>query len=483
MRRNRDGERKLYNPFGLFSLVFLLFGASLSGQSFKDFKTTQARAFSNYKDERDAAFASYLKKQWSEYDALISKPLYEEAKPSKINPAIPKSIKSLGPQTRIVLKTPPEEPLAQLPIEPKIEKKDIYFDFFGTRLGFDVPKSATIAKFYPQNQEGVSGFFNVVASSEYQELVRSIARTKGEMALNDWGAYLLVNALSEKIFSNPDEAKLLSWFLLNKLGYDVKVGLAKKHVVLMHYSEKIIYSTPSYSFGKRKFYALSQYAKGSVGRLYTYERSYPNATKALDLQLKKLPNFEKNLKSKTLTFKQDGKAYSTTYDYNQNLLDFMATYPQADYDTFFNAPLEEATYRAIAQDMKKYIDGKKASQAMNFVLNFVQNAFAYQVDEEQFGREKVMFAEETLYYDKSDCEDRAILFSYLIKELFHIGVIGVKYKDHMSTALFVPMDGDSVRDGRKKYVVADPTYINANIGASMPKYKSLRPESFIHVEN
>jgi hypothetical protein len=64
-----------------------------------------------------------------------------------------------------------------------------------------------------------------------------------------------------------------------------------------------------------------------------------------------------------------------------------------------------------------------------------------------------MFANETLYFDKSDCEDRAVLFSYLVKELFGIGVVGIKYKDHMATALYVPMDGDSVKAGQRKFVI------------------------------
>ena len=250
----------------------------------------------------------------------------------------------------------------------------------------------------------------------------------------------------------------------------------------MHYSDKLIYSTPSYTFNKQKFYVFSHYAKGKVGRIYTYAQNYPDATKPFDLSLKRLPNLEKNFITKTISFKQYGKNYSSTYRYNRNLINFMATYPQADYSTFFNSPLEDETYNDLVEDLKKYIDGKKASVAMNFVLNFVQNAFKYEVDEEQFGREKVMFAEETLFYDKSDCEDRAILFSYLVKKLFHISVIGVKYRDHMSTALYIPMQGDSVKRARRRYVIADPTYINANIGMNMPKYKSIRPEKFIVVK-
>lgn len=144
--------------------------------------------------------------------------------------------------------------------------------------------------------------------------------------------------------------------------------------------------------------------------------------------------------------------------------------------------MQEQTYKSIAKDLKRYIDGKHSSVAINFVLNFVQKAFVYEVDQEQFGREKVMFAEETLYYKKSDCEDRAILFSYLVKELFGISVIGVKYSDHMTTALYIPMKGDSVQANRRRFVIADPTYINANVGQSMPRYQSKIPQSFIVVK-
>jgi len=372
--------------------------------------------------------------------------------------------------------------LAAKKAEPKVINKDINFDFYGTRVGFDIPKGIQNAKFYPQNQKGISSFFSAAASSEYDALIRNLKTTSQDMNLNDWGVYLLVLEVSDKLFSEQDDSKLMSWFIFNKMGYAVKVGLANRHIVLMHYSKKIIYSTPNYSFGKKKYYVVSKYAKGRVGRLFSYKQDYPGSTKALDLSLSTLPKFTEDTKYKTLEFKQFGNTYTVPFTYNQNIIDFMATYPQADYDTFFNAPLDTQTYEAIASGLKKYVDGKKASDAMNFVLNFVQKSFKYERDNQQFGREKVMFAEETLYFDKSDCEDRAVLFSYLMKELFHVPVIGVKYSDHMATALYIPISGDNVIRNSKKYVVADPTYINANIGMSMPKYKSKKPQSYIVVK-
>ena len=502
MQLNKVGELKYSRRLGHFSLLFLLLSSSLVAGSFEDFKRVQQDSFKKYVDERDSAFNSYLKSQWKEYTAKKSEPLYEKEKPKSITPTLPKKIKSLGPKVHIKLKKIIQKPVVlKLPIIKKvivIEKqkkakavkivkakkieKDVNFDFFGQEVSFYTDEKFKSAIFYPRNQKGIVNFFDVLASSDYSSTIQDINTIREKLALNDWAIYLLVTKLSESLFSTPDEVRLFSWFMFNKLGYAVKVGLANKHVVLMHYIKKNIYSTPNYTFNKKHFYVVANYAKGSVGKLYTYKQNYPDADKAMDLGLRKLPNFKKDIKSKNLSFREFGKTYSTTYHYDKNLLDFMATYPQADYETYFNAPMSESVYQEIAKDIKKYVDGKTSSVAINFVLSFVQKAFDYKIDQDQFGREKVMFAEETLYYDQSDCEDRAILFSYLAKELFGISVIGVKYKDHMATALYIPMTGDSVKSGGKKFVIADPTYVNANIGQSMPKYRRKIPQSFIYVK-
>ena len=484
MRLNKAGEQKSYRLFGLFNFALVLLVPSLCLASFEDFKRQQESSFTQYKDKKDAAFNKYLKAQWEEYTAKESLPLYEKAKPKSIEPTVAKKIQSVGPMVLIKLdKEPAVEPVINIiKVVTPVNQADIRISFFGEDIGLNVDESIKKAKFYPYSQVGISNFFDSVAVSDYDDLLRSIKSKSNELDLNDWGKYLLVMKISEAIFEVEDDAKLFAWFVLNKLGYNVKVGLSSNHIVLMHYSEKIIYSTPNYSFGKKHFYVISNYAKGKSGRVFTYAQDYPDATKPLDLALVKIPKFTPNTKNKLLSFKQYGKEYKVPVSYNQNLIDFMATYPQADYETYFNAPMQESTYEQIAKEMKAYIDGKQASVAMNFVLNFVQNAFVYEQDNQQFGREKVMFAEETLYYDKSDCEDRAILFSYLVKRLFKVGVIGVKYKDHMATALYIPMRGDSVKAGKKEFVIADPTYINANIGQSMPRYKSKIPQSFIVVQ-
>ena len=485
MQQTKVGEQKLFSLFGHFSVLLVLSFTLLDAGSFSDFKRSQSKSFQAYQDERDNAFDKYLKQQWQAYEVFNGKPLYEKAKPKNITPAKLEKQKPVGPKVRIKVipaKVKKEEKDFPKEIEKVEQKRDIYFEYFGANLGFDIPKGIKQANFYPQSQKGIESFFRSVATSDYDGLLNDLKKVSIDMNLNDWAIYLLVSKLSNNIFANEDNSRLFNWFILNKMGYAVKIGLSKKHVVLMHYSEKVIYSTPSYNFDNKKYYVLSNYAKGKVGRVFSYKQDYPGSTKALDLSLSSLPILPLDIKSKTIGFNNFGNEYKVPFQYNKNMIDFMSTYPQADYQTYFNAPIDHLTYKGVASALKKYLDGKKASEAMNLVLTFVQKSFEYKRDNEQFGREKVMFAQETLYFDKSDCEDRAVLYSYLVKELFHVPVIGVKYKDHMTTAIYVPMQGSSVKVGSRKFIIADPTYINASIGMSMPSYRSIKPERYIEVK-
>jgi hypothetical protein len=466
--------------FGRFSSLLLFTVLTLHAGSFEDFKKSQNESFQKYKDERDEAFDNYLKEQWKAYKEYSGQTLYEKTKPNILPKTTYVQPPSVGPKVIIDIKTEQKPLIIQKPVP---LQKDISFSFYGSKLNFQTPYGLKQARFYPNTQEGIASFFDKAASSEYQAFIADIQATSSQLNLNDWGVYLLVNQLSTKIFEDADDAKLFSWFVFNKLGYAVKVGLSEsKHIVLLTYSKKMIYSTPSYTLDNKKFYALSYYNKHGAGNVYTYNQDYPGSVRPFDLALITLPNFPVAKKSKTLAFNYQGKEVKVSFDYNQNIIDFMASYPQADYDTYFDAPIENETYVQVATALKKYIDGKRASDAMNFVLSFVQHAFVYETDQQQFGREKSMFAQETLYYPGSDCEDRATLYAYLMEKLFHVNVVGVKYVDHMTTAIQVPIPGDAFTIANERYVIADPTYINATIGQSMPQYKSVIPERFISVK-
>jgi len=87
------------------------------------------------------------------------------------------------------------------------------------------------------------------------------------------------------------------------------------------------------------------------------------------------------------------------------------------------------------------------------MLRFVQTAFKYKTDNENFVREKPLFPEETLYYEYSDCENRSILFAHLVQELLVLEVIGLNYPGHIATAVRfnTNVTGDYITYNEKKY--------------------------------
>ena len=114
-------------------------------------------------------------------------------------------------------------------------------------------------------------------------------------------------------------------------------------------------------------------------------------------------------------------------------------------------------------------------EAANMLIDFVQTAFAYQTDGEQFGYEKPFFVDELFYYPYCDCEDRSILYSRLVRSLLNLDVVLLDYPNHIATAVCFTeqVEGDYILVNGKKYVICDPTYIGASIGMAMPQFKSV----------
>ncbi|MBK6681728.1 MAG: hypothetical protein IPG53_17890 [Ignavibacteriales bacterium] len=89
-----------------------------------------------------------------------------------------------------------------------------------------------------------------------------------------------------------------------------------------------------------------------------------------------------------------------------------------------------------------------------------------------------MFAEETLYYDFTDCEDRSVLFAHLIQMFTNLKVVGLDYPGHIATAVELKSakNGDSITYKGRKFIICDATYIGAGIGECMTEFKNVTPE-------
>jgi hypothetical protein len=109
-------------------------------------------------------------------------------------------------------------------------------------------------------------------------------------------------------------------------------------------------------------------------------------------------------------------------------------------------------------------------------LNFVQTAFDYQTDGQQFGYERSLFADETFFYPYSDCEDRSILFAVLVRELLGLEVVLLSYPKHIATAVRFNSEvtGDALIIDNRRFTVCDPTYLGAGIGMAMDEFRETK---------
>jgi len=311
---------------------------------------------------------------------------------------------------------------------------------------------------------------------ETQPMLQQIEDYADKLGLNDYGKFLLVKKIASQIVDDEESRILFSWYLITKLGYDVRVGYGPGFTVLMVPSNNMLFARPFLTVNNQKYFIFNFYddQPKKFNTLYSYDKKHPSATKYFDFSIPKLPEIGSYDHQKTLKFKYQNQTYDLNYDYNQQLVNFFNFYPQTDYSVYFKAPVAPQTIYNFAKAFKPILSDKTEQEALNIILRFVQTAFMYKTDNDHFGREKPLIPDETLYYPYSDCEDRSILFSILVEELLNLKAIGLKYEGHMAVGVQTKSSpkGDYVNHRGNKYLVCDPTYINANIGQSMPRYKN-----------
>ncbi len=476
MLQIKDGDRRLSMPFGHFSFfIFFFVSVSLYGD-FEKFHEHLTAPVHSFKSQQDIKFQKELKKEWKGYKSVLTKSFYSELKPEKIPQRKAFPVQNVGPLVFIqhdINKTKAENKNSDL-----MFSGDTKVDFFGLRFYFSVNTIIKGSKFYPFNQDGIAIYFSSVLTSDYHTMIKEIESVQKVYMLNDWGVYQLVKKLADVIYKNSDEKELFQWFVLQKLGYDVKIALVGEHVYSLYNIKQKLYGAISIRYDKKLYYLLTHDIPSNT-LIYVHKQGLKNKLRPLNLSLKKLPLIAQKIEKKEIKFNDYAKEYRISFLYNRYLIDFFRTYPQTDFEVYINAPIENITYNSLVNSLKIYLNGMRTNKALNFILHFIQKGFVYQRDQEHFGRQKTMFAEETLFYTSSDCEDRVSLFNYLVRKLFGIDIYALKYKNYMCSALYIPLEGDSVHINLKRYIIADPTYINANIGMIFPVYKGKRPDAFI----
>ena len=322
------------------------------------------------------------------------------------------------------------------------------------------------------NENAIADAYEQMCSKDYKPLVDDCRKAKNDMKLNDWGVFLLVKSISEKMCSDKNSAVVMQQFLLNELGYRSKMARRadRNDMLLFVAADCQIYAHPYFTKDGLNYYNITS---SDACQFYMCQKDSPKARQALGMQISQAPVFEGG-KTNSVHKNKAGNVV-VSVDVPKSLMEFYNSVPQCDFSVYVNAKVNESVANTILSTLRPLVEGKSEADAANLLINFVQTGFDYATDDEQFGYEKPFFVEELFYYPQSDCEDRAVLYSFLVRNLLGLDVVLLDYPNHIATAVCFNdnVPGDFVTVGGKKYIICDPTYIGAPIGRAMPQFKTV----------
>lgn len=485
--------------------------AAQDDSDFEKWQQEEQAELEEYLSKEDQEFLDFLKKEWKSMELLQGVVQNEVPKPVKIPVAPTPPQKSKVPAGGKAVESPPGVTVPPLPkpvpaqpaapkpsltqaVPPKPKPSEsppipedrnlpgtITVQFFGEPVTLSYDSKMGFTQSGQSTKEFIGAYWEALSRADYQELATQVREHKKRLNLNDWGYCQLLYEVGKSI-SRGDRncGNLFAWFMLSKSGYQAKVGYSGSRIALLITSDTPLYGVIFLDLAGSKYYALPLEAdKEAITSLSTYEGNYPGSDKGVSFRIISPPTVEQVEIDRTYRFDYDGQEHQVPVKLNKGPIDFFRRYPQTSLQVYFAAAPSPETSQSLLGALRPLVVGKTETEAVNILLKFVQTALNYQIDEEQFGREKSLFLEETLFYPYSDCEDRAILFAYLVRNLLRLEVIGLSYPGHVATAVRFSSEvgeGDFVRYDQQQYAVCDPTYVNASWGMAMPQFRGVAPK-------
>ena len=400
--------------------------------------------------------------------APATKPTCPNAKPTCPNaqPAAPTTKPVVVPVTPPAVK--PSAPTGEL-FTASSDKQMV--NFCGQKVYVDKSLKG-VCSIGNMRENAIADAYEAMCKADYKALVDDCRKVKKELNLNDWGIFLFVREASKTLCTDENAAVVMQQFLLNELGYKSKMARRadRNQMLLFVAADCQVYGHPYFTKDGLNYYNLTS---NESCQFYMCQEDSPKAKSKLNMQVNHAPALNAGMVNSV--HKNRSGSVAVSVDVPKSLMEFYGSMPQCDYSVYVNAEVNPSVASKVLSTLAPLVNGKSEAEAANLLINFVQTGFQYATDQEQFGYEKPFFVEELFYYPYCDCEDRSVLYSYLVRNLLKLDVVLLDYPNHIATAVCFNenVSGDFVTVGGKKYVVCDPTYIGASIGKAMPQFKNV----------
>ena len=487
-------------------------------QEMDDFRQDMFAEFSKFRREALTGFANYLEHQWEPYqvepkrlrpreDKPVAPPMLPNKDkalpttpvkvPGKVEPVIipkvepkpeipptPNTPQATKPTTPTTPTTPtfpnlpttptkPTTPSTPATPAPYVRQK---FTVYGTPMQIIATSDLRIS-LGGVNEHQVASALRTMAEDKYTPLVTDLAGASKTYNLNGWAVYQLVKQVSERLQGANDAngCALMTAFLLNQLGYDTKLAYMGNRLLPLVSMDMEMVGYTFIKMGGKEYYIMAKDLPANTP-IYTYRKNMEGATRAVDISNPAAMKLSTQWSPATTHASQAFPAAAMQGSVNSNLIEYYKSIPiLAGYPWPFIAqqPMSERLREELLPPLKRAIAGKGEYDAVAIIMNFMHYGFKYKTDEDQFGHEKPFYFEENFYYPFNDCEDRAILFSYLVRNLVGLDAALIYAPGHLWAAVCFKqtVNGDYVEAAGKRFVMCDPTFIGSSPGMCASKYK------------
>ncbi len=318
------------------------------------------------------------------------------------------------------------------------------------------------------------------ASAEWNALAADVLAATRQNNLTGWAALEFTDVVARSMMSNPSSQAFLQTWLLVQLGYDARLANAGNTLYTMFGTSQMPMCNPERKFaytvkdGRRYvFYSPS----APAGSFFMHD-SLGASLKPVDLFCTSLPATAGTSSRRSLATEDYPEVNIDTPAADAGLLDFFSRYPRFSYDNggvpaqwvnYALTPLQPAVRSALVEPLRQLTRGKSELDAVNLILSTVQDSFPYGYDDKIWGGDRPFFAQETLHYPLSDCEDHAILFTRLVKDVLGLPCALVYYPGHLAAAVefSTAVPGDYIMLNGHRMTICDPTYYRP-AGYTMP---------------
>ena len=474
--------------FKSFLLISLLFGLSMFTSSaqtddfyaqYEKFSKHAKAEYEDYRAQCNAEYVKFLERAWKEYKVLPSIPRpKDEVVPPTIMPRQDKNKKQakeilIENVVSPILSLPQPKPISPIYENDKVEEKNFSFSYMGTTCEVRLPKDLNIRMSGCESCM-IATIWKQLATNAMDNTIRDFLALRLKMQLCDWAYLNLIDTFAKAFCGHGNEAVIMAAFIYSQSGYKMRLGRDCEKLYLLYGSKHGIYEKGYIVIEGINYYPLDD----KVERMEISDFSFPQE-QSMSLYIENAQKF--TIRPSAIRKLASEQYHDVTIDsqVNLNLIQFYNTYPSSEVNGNFmtcwkmyaDTPMDESVSQMLYPDIKNKIEGLSDVQAVNQILNWVQTAFQYEYDDKVWGHDRAFFAEETLYYPYCDCEDRAILFTRLVRDLLGLKCILVYYPGHLASAVCLKqqVNGDYISLDGDVYTICDPTYIGAPVGITMPE--------------